>query len=536
MKTRYAGPHIMMRPYLIVALLASACGGGSDAPSPNINTQATAVAGVSVEKSAEQSASTTKTGATTQKISNGAYKLRNACNSKLVDVQSAPAPWSRVEQRSDGARAGQGWDVKDLGDGTYSLIVPGTSSALQTSYGKTVQETPLDVWSYSGNAAQRWQLVDVGNGNIKLALAAAPSQVLDVKANSAAENADIWLYADNGTCAQQFKLEPTGSAPPPTGNADAAAVAKALGRGANLQGLEAPREGDWGPLLNDDFFNRMQEAGFNTVRIPARWSNHALAAAPYTIDEAFFKRVDYAINATTSRGMRAVINMHHYRQLDGDTFDNNEFAVNGAILEERFVAIWKQIAARYANQADTVLFELYNEPHGNTTAQKWNSLLARTLSEVRKTNPNRYVVVGPVGYNSVNELKNLVLPADQRLIVTVHNYDPFQFTHQGASWAQGSNAWLGTKCCSQAQKDEINRAMDTAKAWSTQSGRPVWVGEFGSYEMADLASRVQYTRIARDSIEQRGFTWAYWEFYGGFGIYDPNNKQWRTELRDALLK
>jgi Ricin-type beta-trefoil lectin domain-like len=62
-------------------------------------------------------------------ISAGQYKLRNACNGKLVDVESAPSPWSRVEQRSDG----QGWEVSEQGDGTYRLLVPGSNSALQTS-------------------------------------------------------------------------------------------------------------------------------------------------------------------------------------------------------------------------------------------------------------------------------------------------------------------------------------------------------------------------------------------------------------------
>ncbi|MEY4729526.1 MAG: hypothetical protein RL020_684, partial [Pseudomonadota bacterium] len=47
---------------------------------------------------------------------------------------------------------------------------------------------------------------------------------------------------------------------------------------------------------------------------------------------------------------------------------------------------------------------------------------------------------------------------------------------------------------------------------------------------------VQYTRIARDTFEQRGWSWALWDFNGIFGIYDPKTKQWRTELRDALIK
>lgn len=356
--------------------------------------------------------------------------------------------------------------------------------------------------------------------------------MLDIKYTSSAENADVWLYPDNGGCAQRFNLERVNSV-----SADAAGVAKSLGRGINIQGLDGPREGDWGPPLEDDYFNRAQEAGFRTVRLPIRWSNNAQATAPYTINEAFFKRVDYAINATLARGMRAVVNMHNYHQLDNDLLNDYEFRVEDAILEERFVAMWKQIAARYANQPETVLFELYNEPHKRLTAQKWNTLMQQALTEVRKSNPNRYVVVGPVGYNSASELANLVLPeTDQRLIVTVHNYDPFQFTHQGTTWNEGSAAWLGTQCCSPEQIAQLTRPVDIADAWSNQNKRPIWLGEFGSYEKADLASRVQYMRIARNIFEQRGFSWALWDFNGIFGIYDPKTKQWLSELRDALVK
>ncbi len=469
---------------------------------------------------------------TAQKFASGPYKLRNACNGKLVDVESIPAPWSRLAQRSDGARTGQGWEVSALNDGTYRLTVPGSNSVLQTSYGGKTQGTAIDVWSWGNYPNQRWQLLDAGNGTIKLALSSATNMVLDIKANSSAENADVWLYPDNGGCAQRFSLEPISNL-----SADAAGVAKALGRGVNMQGLDGPREGDWGPLLEDDYFNRAQEAGFRTIRLPIRWSNNAQAAAPYTINEVFFKKVDYAISATLSRGMRAVVNMHNYHQLDNDPLDDFEFAVADSILEERFVAMWKQIAARYAGQPDTVLFELYNEPHNRMTAQKWNNLLQQALSEVRKTNPNRYVVVGPVGYNNAADLANLVLPiTDQRLIVTVHNYEPFQFTHQGTSWNKASAAWLGTKCCSPQQIAALTQPVDFAVAWSKQNKRPIWLGEFGSYEKADVASRVQYTRIARDIFEQRGLSWALWDFNGIFGIYDPQSKQWRTELRDALIK
>ena len=94
-------------------------------------------------------------------------------------------------------------------------------------------------------------------------------------------------------------------------------------------------------------------------------------------------RVDYAVDAALSRGMRIVIDMHHYHQLDGDALETGEFSVDPTVMDERFVAIWRQIATRYRDRPTTVLYELYNEPHGLLNAAGWNALLSLTLDAVR---------------------------------------------------------------------------------------------------------------------------------------------------------
>jgi endoglucanase len=66
-----------------------------------------------------------------------------------------------------------------------------------------------------------------------------------------------------------------------------------LGRGLNLgNALEAPVEGQWGVVLKEEYFSIIKQAGFNSIRLPVRWSGHALAEKPYTINPEFFQRVD----------------------------------------------------------------------------------------------------------------------------------------------------------------------------------------------------------------------------------------------------
>ena len=85
-----------------------------------------------------------------------------------------------------------------------------------------------------------------------------------------------------------------------------------LGRGINLgNALDGPHEGAWGVTLKADYFRLIKKAGFNSVRIPIRWSTHASTAAPYDIETDFFQRVDWAIGQALSRNLAAVINVHH---------------------------------------------------------------------------------------------------------------------------------------------------------------------------------------------------------------------------------
>jgi endoglucanase len=130
-----------------------------------------------------------------------------------------------------------------------------------------------------------------------------------------------------------------------------------------------------------------------------------------------------------------------------------------------------------------------------------------------------------------------VLPDDRNLVVTFHFYEPFEFTHQGASWVEESGQWKGRKWRgTPAEKEAITAELEKAAAWGAKHGRPMFLGEFGAYEQGDLESRARWTGHVAREAERLGFAWAYWEFCAGFGAYDPRAKSWREPLKAALLK
>ncbi len=301
-----------------------------------------------------------------------------------------------------------------------------------------------------------------------------------------------------------------------------------LGRGVNLgNALEAPNEGEWGVTLKSEYFDWIKSAGFNSVRIPIRWSAHALAAAPYTISESFLRRVDWAVSEAFARQLAVVINMHHYEEIMADPAGH----------KARLLAIWEQLARHYRNHSSQLFFELLNEPNANLTPALWNQYLQDALALIRQTNPTRTIVVGPGFWYNLSALSSLALPADDdHLIVAVHYYNPFNFTHQGAEWVPGSEAWLGTPWLgTPAEQQAIVREFATIASWGTTHNRPMNIGEFGAYSRADMDSRARWTAFVARTAEANNISWHYWEFISGFGVYNAAANDWNYPLLAALI-
>jgi endoglucanase len=303
-----------------------------------------------------------------------------------------------------------------------------------------------------------------------------------------------------------------------------------LGRGVNFgNALEAPVEGEWGMVIEERFFDLVKEAGFSSLRIPTRWTSHAGLEAPYTIDPAFFERVDWVVAQGLKRELAVVLNLHHF---DGDIYESP------SDHKARFLAIWKQISEHYADQPDGLFFELFNEPYGTlSTTSAWNQMAAEAIAIIRNTNPQRIIVVGPGQWNSYRELYGLQLPeADRRLIVTFHYYEPFEFTHQGAEWVENSDPWLGRTWGTEQDQRAVQDAFAQVRKWADFTRRPIYLGEFGAYSKADLESRVKWTAFVAREAEKQGFSWAYWEFGAGFGVYDREKQAWNEGIFGALVQ
>ena len=300
---------------------------------------------------------------------------------------------------------------------------------------------------------------------------------------------------------------------------------KRLGMGINLGNLfEAPSIGAWGVEPDGEYFKEIKSKGFASLRLPAKWSAHAMKTSPYTIDRDFMDTIKWAVKLSLANELPVIINIHHY----------DEMIANPSAHKERFLALWEQISTQFQDYPDNLYFEILNEPNSNFTPAIWNNYLVEGLSKIREKNPNRMVIIGTAEWGGIGGLSQLRLPDDPNIILTIHYYEPFAFTHQGADWS-GQNLPVGvTWDSTSVQINAIKRDMDVIKQYAQKNNVPVYIGEFGAIGNADDASRARWIGHLKHIFDEYGFSGAYWEFCSGFGIYDAALDCYRTGMLRAL--
>ncbi|MEZ6059857.1 MAG: glycoside hydrolase family 5 protein [Planctomycetaceae bacterium] len=358
--------------------------------------------------------------------------------------------------------------------------------------------------------------------------------------------------------AQTSSVPASGAAAETTAeNAAAFELMKSFQHGVNFGNfLEVPPDQNWGDnSTNDVDYRLVAEQGFDHVRLPTAWQHYTGPAPEFTIKPAFFKRVEEQVSLAEKHGLAIVINVHHF----------DEFISNPASQREKLMKIWEQLATRFRDRPLTVAFEILNEPHSTAGAAVMNDVLAEAVKRIRRIDARHLIIVGPDEWNGVRGLKNLVVPDDDRTAVTVHCYDPFLFTHQGATWTDGMadirdvaypepgkrrvRAPDNVPDWIRRQVESYNRSVETqtagvpafqpsleeAAAWGREHRRPIYVGEFGAIATARAEDRAAFYRDFRLTAEKLGLGWSMWDWKAGFHYWDKQANAPAPGMKAALF-
>jgi endoglucanase len=312
-----------------------------------------------------------------------------------------------------------------------------------------------------------------------------------------------------------------------TAPALAATESLPVGRCINMgNSLETPRESDWGGKRIDAAdFKRIAKAGFNSIRLPVRWATRAASTPPYSIDPAFMLRVKSVVGDARKAGLNVILNSHHFEDLHKDPSPANIAKLAG---------MWAQIAAAFADQPEANLwFEIENEPHDKFNDNNLLAVLSPALAEIRKTNPTRAVIIGGEFWSGINSLATLKLPDDPHVIPTFHYYDPFDFTHQGATWvdpAPPMGRAYGTAMDKQRLIDDVAKVRE----YMRRTGKTPVMGEFGANGPIPRADRVRYQKAVRVAFDQIGLGMCAWGYTNTFPQWDQKTRKWVPGMLDAM--
>jgi endoglucanase len=326
-----------------------------------------------------------------------------------------------------------------------------------------------------------------------------------------------------------------------------------LKRGVNLGNhWEAP-PGGWGITYTTEDIDLIAKEGFDHIRVPVAWHYHLQDG---TISPKLLAGLEPVLKRALERKLTVIVNWQHFEALCTDPEKHRA----------TFVAGWRTVARHFKHWPPELYLELFNEPRGALDHETLTAVHAEGIAAIRSVSPQRILLADPPQWAAVPGLDRFFLPdADDRIIVTIHSYEPFQFTHQQADWVKygdlrnitypgppaspvplpdslrhdaGLAAWLDAYNTRPGSDNPCTAAtfeglLDDAVAWSKHFGRPIHIGEFGCYQKADPASRARYIRDFRLAAEKRGLPWAMWDWKAGFGYWDEASN--KPILRDALF-
>jgi len=280
--------------------------------------------------------------------------------------------------------------------------------------------------------------------------------------------------------------------------------------------LEGPNGGDWGnPLPQEYLFDMYKNAGFDFVRVPVRWDNHIAKTSPFRIDEAWFKRVEQVLDWGLARGLYMVVNSHH------DDWIKSGYA--NPVNQARFDSLWSQVAVRFKNKSEKLIFEICNEPVDPMTKAQNDEMHKNAINVIRKTNPTRLIIFQGISWGSSDALMNAAIPNDKYIIGSFHSYDPWPFGLEG------------TGTFTSADVNTLKAKFQAVKSWSDKNNIPVFLGEFGGTSKCDYNSRMKQYKTYVELASTNGFALCAWDDGGEFQIMYRQTKTWFDDIKDMLV-
>lgn len=306
---------------------------------------------------------------------------------------------------------------------------------------------------------------------------------------------------------------------------------------ANTSGTNKNFETAWGnPETPDTLMSKLKKLGFNAVRIPITWRYHFDEDG--NIDEKWIARVQEVVDWAMEADLYCIINIHHDTGADGWL---RATAANYEENAELFAKLWRQIADRFNDYPDRLLFEGFNEMLDDNA--EWNNPSAESITAVNNYNQLFVDTVRATGGN--NETRNLVCctyagsvsdapitgfkvpedSVDNHIIGEVHFYTPYEFvTDEGITWTTPISEY------SDYVEKSIDSVFSNLKNKMMTKKVPLIIGEFATDDKDNTEDRIKWYTHVIDKANEQNITCFIWDNGNGYSMGQID----RTGDKDAF--
>jgi len=309
--------------------------------------------------------------------------------------------------------------------------------------------------------------------------------------------------------------------------------------------------------VTEEDFIQIKELDFDHVRLPIDevqfWTEEGKQ------EKQAFKLLGKAIKWSLKHDLKVIVDLHtlrshHFNIPDSRTLWEEEGA------QKDFINFWRQLSAKlnkYPN--DMVAYEMMNEAVSDNP-EDWNKLINWAISEVRKLEPERTIVMGSVNWQGAGTFPFLKVPeGDKNIILSFHTYTPLPFTHWKAHWTgwakyEGPVYYPGnvvdTTDLTEYNQEAVNAMRDFFGTYNKDSfiaefkpaikkakelGLPLYCGEFGCYPTTSMEMRQQWYKDIMEVFNENGIAWAHWNWKNDFPLVDEKTREPITNILDILL-
>ena len=303
-------------------------------------------------------------------------------------------------------------------------------------------------------------------------------------------------------------------------------------------------ETSWGnPETTKEMMDTVKAAGFNIIRIPTTWARHL--DDENNIDPEWMDRVQEIVDFTIDENTYVIINLHHEEW-------NNTFIEKKDATVEKMKKVWSQIAERFKDYDEHLIFEGQNEPRKKGTNLEWsggdeecwefvnatNMAFVETVRNSGGNNAKRHLMIP--GYCATSDPigpKMIQLPEnDDKIIVSVHAYTPYGFALSDTP----SSKFSSKRKNATRDIDSLAEMLETSYI---NNNIAVIIGETGARNKDNLESRVDWAGYYTARMRKSGITCIWWDNGSvkgngeNFGLLDRRTCTWHfPEVRDAFIK